>query len=180
MSSLSHSFQVAFAVLALFLAASCTQSRIGKEAVFSSAQTCSVYEGEGETTEYSAWLSVEASGDAVVHSSSGRVFLNIQGFHPNETSAQRIVEVRLSDSIRLTPQLLSNECVCGVRIRQSDSMCAHLSTYKALLEQVWLEDAQRIGLIIQFKLENGIIAEGPRLPPKEIRKFLSSLNAHAG
>lgn len=124
---------------------------------------CMVYEGKGETTEYTVELG--GGGDELI--------LAIQGFHPNDTSPERIVEVRLNNDVRIKPERLTNDCVCGVSFGQSEELCGYISTYKAPLQRSWLEAASVSGLELLFELENGLVVSGPRVPAGQVTDFLS-------
>ena len=124
---------------------------------------CIVYEGQGETTEYTVEL-----GDG-----GGGLILAIQGFHPNDTSPERIVEVRLNRRVRVRPDRLTNDCVCGVSFGHSEEMCGYISTYEAPLQRAWLEAAAGTGLDLWFELENGLVVSGPRIPADQIKDVLS-------
>ncbi|MBT8472287.1 MAG: hypothetical protein KJN99_06755, partial [Marinicaulis sp.] len=89
---------------------------------------CKVYEGKGETTEYTVELG--GRGEDLT--------LAIQGFHPNDTSPERIVEVRFNNDVRVKPKRLTNDCVCGVSFARSAEMCGYISTYTAPLQRSWL------------------------------------------
>lgn len=157
--------------MAIILAASCAQSPPGSDLAFSPVGRCKVYEGKGETTEYTVELGVSRT-----ESGNETIVLGVQGFHPNDTSPQRIVEIRLSEVARVTPERLSNDCVCGVEFRRSDEICAYISTYKAPLQKSWLEEASATGLNLQFELENDLVVAGPHIPASEIETFLARID----
>lgn len=159
-------------LLATFMlaGASCAPSAVQPDADFVTVGECSVYEKQGEKTNYIVELGVRSDSDG----NAGAV-LGIQGFHPNDTSPLRIVEVDLADIASVKPERLSNDCVCGVAFAHSDEMCAYLSTYTAPLETSWLEEARDTGIALQFRLENGFFSEGPTIPADEIRSVLKKL-----
>ena len=145
------------------LAAACASSLESRNQGFTPIGQCEIYEGQGETTEYTVEIA----------ESEGAAILGIQGFHPNDTSPERIVEVRLVGIAEVKPKRLSNDCVCGVQFARSSEMCAYVSTYTAPLKRAWLEDASKKGLNIQFVLENGLVVAGPSVPAKDISAFLT-------
>ncbi len=153
-------------LIACFASACATQNSVG-DASYTPIAQCSVYEGQGETTEYLAELGVNARDN---------ITLGIQGFHPGETSPQRITAVVLSNGERLRPRQISNECTCGVKFRRMDEICGFITVYEIAMEREWLEGARRSGLSMLFELENGLTVTGPELTPQRIDKFLSRLD----
>ena len=147
-------------------AASCANSS-GSNPAFTPFGQCEVYEGLGETTEYTVELAFDEDDE---------IILGVQGFHPGETSPHRIIAITLSNGKRLRPERLSNECTCGVKFRRMEAICAFVSTYKVSLERDWIEEARNSGLSMQFELANGHATDGPPLTPKRIEKFLSRLD----
>lgn len=162
--------QTCLVALAVVAASSCAQPTPGADLALSPVGSCKVYEGKGETTEYTVELGVSRTQNG-----NETIVLGIQGFHPNDTSPQRIVEIRLVNIARVTPKRLSNDCVCGVEFRGSDDMCAYISTYKVSLEKPWLEEVSVTGLDLQFELENGLVVPGPHIPASEIEAFLARI-----
>lgn len=158
------------AALAIVAASSCAQSPPGADLALTPVGSCKVYEGKGETTEYTVELGVSRGQNG-----NESIVLGIQGFHPNDTSPQDIVEIRLVGIAQVMPEQLSNDCVCGVEFRGSDDMCAYISTYKASLQEAWLGAASGRGLDLQFELENGLVVPGPHIPASEVEAFLARI-----
>lgn len=171
MGNRSEISQMCLAALAIIAASSCAQSLPDSGLALSSVGSCKVYEGKGETTEYTVELGVSET-----ENEKKEIILGVQGVYPNDTSPQRIVEIRLAEIARVTPEQLSNDCVCGVEFRRSDDMCAYISTYKALLQKSWLEETTVTGLNLQFELENGLVVPGPYISASDIEAFLARIN----
>ena len=147
--------------------ASCISQSHGNDVAFSPIGHCEVYEGQGESTDYTVELGIGATDEIV---------LGIQGVHRGQTRPLQITAIVLSNGERLKPELLSNDCTCGVKFRRMDAMCAFLSTYRVNLRRGWLEDARDTGLSMQLELANGLVSEGPPLKPEQIATFLSRLD----
>lgn len=167
MRSCFLSSQNLFALSVLIAAAGCSTAPSSGDAAFTPVGECKVYEGAGETTEYAVQLGIGPNSE---------ILLGVQGFHPGETEPQRIVAILLSNGRRLKPEQLANNCTCGVTFRRSDSMCAFITTYQAVLERDWLEDARATGLSMRFELENDLTVDGPVLQSQDIERFLERLN----
>jgi len=133
----------------------------------SKSSVCAAYDTTRQATDYSARL-VAPDGKA----SPDLFELQIQAVHP-ASMASRIKKITLNDGSAPKFRLLDDNCICGMKIKDVDVECTHITTYTADIFRKTLVGLQNKGLAMTFHLENNHIVAGPLISSSEINEVLS-------
>ncbi|MEO1240444.1 MAG: hypothetical protein AAFX54_00925 [Pseudomonadota bacterium] len=127
---------------------------------------CTAFDTNRYETGYSARLVTRDDlGEGIVYE------VQIQAVHA-KSMASRIERITYTDQSIATFEFVSDSCVCGMRVKNADVECTHITNYIARVSTGTLQRSLENGLAMTFSLENGRIVAGPHIKAGEIEKVL--------
>lgn len=170
-NKISAAFALSSAVI---LASACASNSATK------SSTCSAYDTTRQSTEYSVRLigpkhfvtteRYDEAGD-----SPESFELQIQAIHP-KTMASQIEKITLNNGFSPKFQMIDDNCICGMEVRNVKVDCTHITTYTAEIPRKTLDALMNNGLAMTFHLKNGHLVAGPKISAASVKEVLLKSN----